>query len=152
MFGDNAGFGMGQVNAFKPPAPQMEPQEKGGGKSGMDIASGLLGIAAMIPGPQQPFVAAGAMASKVAGGIINKNPQQALGGVTGLLGGGIQGLLPGAPSPAAQPAAAQPTMMQSAMQGLQGGAPGGGPPIPSFNGYEFQFNPYQTSQYPSFSR
>ena len=153
MFGDNSGFGMDKVNAFAPPPPQMEPQEKGGGKSGMDLATGLLGIASLIPGPQQPFIAGATMASKVAGGIINKNPQQALSGVTGLVGGGMQGMLPGGtPSPGAMPEVAPANMLQSAMQGMQGGAPGGAPPIPSFNGYEFQFNPYQTSQYPSFSR
>jgi hypothetical protein len=148
MFGDNSGFGMDKVNAFAPPPPQMEQPKQEGGKSGMGLASGLLGIASLIPGPQQPFIAGAAAASKLAGGIINKDPMQAMAGLTGAVGAGQQMFQPSA-APAAMPSAAPANMMQQATQGLQGGAPGAAQ-VPSFNGYEFQFNPYQTSQYPFF--
>lgn len=144
-------FGMDKVSAFAPPPPQMEQPKEEGGKGGMGILNGVLGLASLIPGPQQPFVAGAAAAGKMAQGAINRNPQEMLSGATGLVGlAPFQQLMGNAPGgPASQPGAAPGAMMQQATQGLQGGVPGA-MQQPSFGGYNFEFNPYQTSQYPFF--
>jgi hypothetical protein len=49
---------------------------RGGASGGLSGASDVLGMASMIPGPQQPFVAAAAMVTGMIGSMMGTGPQQ----------------------------------------------------------------------------
>jgi hypothetical protein len=139
---------MDTVSPFNPPPPQMEQPDQGGGKGGADTAgnilSGVLSIGSMIPGPQQPFVLGASALNGVVQGAIKKNPGQIVGGVTQLGGlglGPIKDLL----GSAGNITSAAPTEMLDASTQWLSGAPGMSS-SPSFGGYNYQYNPYQTIQ------
>ena len=97
------GFGMGSVSPFvtsQPITVQEEPEQQGGGKNTGGTITGImtpiLGIASMIPGPQQPFVAGAAALSQVAHGVTTNNPSSIAAGAKQVVGAaGIQDMLSG---------------------------------------------------------